>query len=286
MTKKNSFYLLEPLQGIPMNKPEEKPEDWLARIVSDYSRPHAAFTPSEAREPYFEWHPDRDFSNLERVLKDVHSTKIASSLLDVLDISHEDFMSKKHTFRSRKVERLRIHHDETVLEQTLADPEVASDIEDWDLNVFSPMYFIVGLLVTNDITYNSSERSGHNTKAGVDPANALGAATGVPAGIVPSAKIEAEDKHWKTATAHTRASGKKRIFAVEYRSFRKHLRQRPGKVGKLGGYGPQGDRTFSDELDQADDDVEIQIELDPEPFSDIMEVDGMEERCLLLDDSE
>ena len=280
MTKKNSFYLLEPFQGIPA----DKPEDWLARIISDYRRPHAAFTPSKAREAYFEFHIDRDFSDLESILKDVHSTKIALSLLDVLDISHEDFKSKEHTFRSRKVERLRIHHDAMVLERTLADPEVASDIEEWDLNLFSPMYFVVGLLVTSDITYASSETSGHKTKASIDLMNALGLATSVPAGIVPSAKIDAEHNHWESAPAHTRASGKKRVFAVEYRSFRKHLRQQPGKVGKLGGYGPQGDRTFG-ATDQTDDDVEVHVELDPEPFSDIMEVDGTEERCLLLDGS-
>lgn len=279
--KKNSFYLLEPFQGIPV----EKPEDWLARIISDYSRPHAAFTPSKAREPYFESHTDRDFSDLERVLKDVHSTKIALSLLDVLDISHEDFASKKHTFRSRKVERLRIHHDATVLEQTLADPEVESDIKSWDLNVFSPMYFVVGLLVTSDITYDSSETSGHKKKVGVDPVNAFGLANGIPTGTLPSANIDAEDQHQDSTTAHTQASGGKRVFAIEYRSFRRHLRQRPGKMGKLGGYGPQGDRTFG-ATDQTDDDAEVQIELDPEPFSDIMEVDGTEERCLLLDESD
>ena len=279
--KKNSFYLLEPFQGIPV----DKPEDWLARIISDYSRPHAAFTPPKAREPYFDFHTDGDFSDLETVLKDLQSTKIALSLLEVLDISHEDYKSKKHTFRSRKVERLRIHHDATVLEQTLADSEVVSDIEGWDLNVFSPMYFVVGLLVTSDITYDSSETSGHDTKVGVDPVNALSLAGGVPAGVVPSAKIDAENQHQESTTAHTRASGNKRVFAVEYRSFRKHLRQRPGKIGKLGGYGPQGDRTFG-ATDEADDDTEVLVELDPEPFSDIMEVDGTEERCLLLDGSD
>ena len=91
------------------------------------------------------------------------------SLLEVLDMLHEDLTSKSHTFRSRKVERLRIHHDQTVLER------------------------------------------------------------------------------------------------------------------KLGGYGPQGDRTFG-ATDQADDDGGLQVELDVEPFSDIMEVDGTEERC--LDDSD
>ena len=95
--KKNSFFLLEPFQGIPV----DKFEDWLSRIIRDYARPHTAFTPSKAREPCFESHTDRDFSDLERVIKDVHSTKIALSLLDVLEISHEDFTSKKHTFRNR-----------------------------------------------------------------------------------------------------------------------------------------------------------------------------------------
>ena len=150
-----------------------------------------------------------------------------------------------------------------MLEKTLADPEVVSDIEDWDLNVFSPMYFVVGLLVTSDITYNSSETSGHSTKVGVDPVNALSLANGVPGDVMPSAKIDAEEQHQFSTTAHTRASGNKRVFAVEYRSFRKHLRQRPGKIGKLGGYGPQGDQTFG-ATDQADDNTEIQVELDPE----------------------
>lgn len=45
---------------------------------------------------------------------------------------------------------------------------------------------------------------------------------------------------------------------VEYRYFRKHLRQRPGKIGKLGGYGPQGDQTFR-ATDQADDDFELLV---------------------------
>ena len=71
-----------------------------------------------------------------------------------------------------------------MLEKTLADPEVVSDVEGWDLNVFSPMYFVVGLLVTSDITYNSSETSGHNTKVGVDPVNALSLANGVPDNVV------------------------------------------------------------------------------------------------------
>ena len=54
-------------------------------------------------------------------------------------------------------------------------------------------------------------------------------------------------------------------------------------MGKLGGYGPQGDRTFGP-TDKSDDDVDVHIELDREPFSDILEVDDEMERCILLDD--
>lgn len=278
MTKKNSFYLLEPFQGIPVTNPEE----WLARIVSDYRRPHAAYTPPKARKPYFQFHSDPDYSNIARVLNDISTTRVQLSLLDVLDISHEDFKSKKHTFHSRKVERLRIHQDATVLENTLSDENVASDIKKWDLDVFSPMYFVVGLLVTNDITYQSSENDGHRTKAEVDPVKAASFVFGGTNPVVPSAKISAADSHEQPQEAKTRASGK-RVFAIEYRSFRRHLRQRPGRIGRLGGYGPQGDRTFGP-ADESDDAVDVHVELDPEPFSDIVEIDEEEEKCIALDD--
>ena len=278
MSKKNSFFLLEPFHGIPVTNAEE----WLARIVSDYRRPHAAYTPQQARKPYFQFHSDPDYSNIARVLNDISTTRIQLSLLDVLDISHEDFKSKKHTFHSRKVERLRIHQDAAVLEKTLSDEEVASDIKEWGFDMFSPMYFVVGLLVTNDITYKSSENVGHRTKADFDAAKAGSLAFGATNLDIASAKIGAADSHEQGTEAKTRASGK-RVFAVEYRSFRRHMRQRSGRIGRIRGYGPQGDRTFGPG-DKADDDVEVHTELDPEPFSDILEIDEEEERSINLDD--
>lgn len=278
MTRKNSFYLLEPFQGIPVANPEE----WLARIVSDYRRPHAAFTPKKAREPYFESHNDPDYSNVARVLKDISTTRIRLSLLDVLDISHDAFKTQKHFFQSRRVERLRIHQDADVLEKTLKDKEVDLAMKKWGLDLFNPMYFIVGLLVTNDITYESSEDAGIRTKAEIDPVKAGSLVAGATSPVMPSSQIDATGSHEQPREAKTHASGK-RVFAIEYRSFRKHLRQRPGKLGRLRGYGPQGDRTFGP-ADESEDDTDVHVELDPETFEDTAEIDGEEERCIILDD--
>ena len=283
MSKKNSFYLLEPFQGIPVNNPEE----WLARIVGDYRRPHAAYTPQEPRKPFFKHHSDPEFSNISRVLKDISTTSVQLSLLDVLDISHEDFQNKQHTFRSRKVERLRIHQDDPVLEKALSDKDVDADIKGWKLDIFSPMYFVVGLLVTEDITYNSTESVGHKTKADVDPVKGVALTHGAAAAaspLLPSSNVGTAQDTEQSVTAKSHASGK-RVFAIEYRSFRKHLRQRPGRMGKLGTYGPQGDRTFADDGGPESGEMEIVVELDPEPFSDVVEVDGEEARCITLDET-
>ncbi len=277
MSEMHSFYLLDPFQGIP----DSKPEDWLARVVSDYRRPHVAYTPREARTPYFKYHSDPEYSNVTRVLKDISKTSLQMSLLDILGISHEEFKKQNHTFESRKVERFRIHHDATVLEEALKDEEVKKDIKEWGLDRFHPMYFVVGLLVTTDITYDSSEDINRSKRADVDPGKAAGMAFGSTGPVNPSAKIEVEQSCQRQSEAKTQASGK-RVFAVEYRPFRKHLRQRPGKTAKLGGYGPQGDRTFSSS-DAPEEELEAHVELDSEPFSDTIEVDGGDDRLLILD---
>ena len=274
MGKKNSFYLLEPFQSIPVAKPEE----WLACIVANYWRPHAAYAPSEPREPDFKFHSDPNYSNVGQVLSSISSTSIKLALLDVLGISHEDLESKKHAFYSQKVERLRIHHDATVLEKALSKKEVGSEIANWKLDMFSPMYFVVGLLVTNHIAYESDEATERSFQGSVDPGKAASLTSGAATPFLPSSKIEAADSNTHAAKATLQASGK-RVFAIEYRAFRRSLRQRPGRLGKLGGYGPQGDRTFATG-DQEGDDVDVVTELDSEPFKEIVEMDGGEARCV------
>ena len=205
------------------------------------------------------------------------------SLLDVLDISHEDLKSGEHTFRSQKVERLRIHHDATVLEQALSDKEVGPEISKWEHDLFNPMYLVVGLLVTSRITYESTEGVEHKNQGSVDPGKAAGLASGVATSVLPSSEIGAAGSDQHTAKAKMQASGK-RVFAIEYRAFRRSLRQRPGKLGKLGGYGPQGDRTFAgnEKEEEEDEDVDVVTELDAEPFEEIAELDGTEDRCVHL----
>ena len=276
MSEKHSFYLLDPLQAISSSKPE----DWLARVVRDYRRPRVGYTPRKAREPFFTSDNDPGYTNVTRVIKGVSATSLRLSLLDVLGISHEDFNTKSHTFESRRVERHRIHDDDTVLEDALKDEEVKKDMKAWGLDVFHPMYFVVGILVTSAITYDSSEDIDRSQTAEFDPGKAAGMAFGATDPANSSAKLEFEHSRQRQSEATTEASGK-RVFAVEYRPFRKHFRQRPGRTAKLGGYGPQGDRTFSSS-DAVEEQLEAHVELDPEPFSDIIEIDGGDDRLFTL----
>ena len=164
----------------------------------------------------------------------------------------------------------------------LRDKEVASDIKEWDLGVFSPLYFIVGLLITDDITYESPENVGHSIKAEHDPVKANSLPFGATNPVPTSAKIQGEDSPEQPLEAKTQSSGK-RIFAIEYRAFRRHLRQHPGKIGKMGAFGPQGDRSFVS-VNESDDDMHVHIGFDAERFSELLEVNDEEERSLELDD--
>lgn len=95
-------------------------------------------------------------------------------------------------------------------------------------------------------------------------------------------KFGAAGSHGRRTEAKTRVSGKC-VFTVEYRSFKRHVRLRSGRIGRLRGYGPQGDRTFGTG-EKADDDVEVHTELISEPFSDNTEIDDGEERFINRDD--
>jgi len=118
MSSGQSFYLLEPLQSFPVVEPDT-PKLWLGRIVSDYRCPVSGYTPGTSEPPAFKYHIDAEFSNVTRVIDSINSASIQLSLLDILGVSKEDFKSRKHTFKSRKVERWRLHQDADVLEEAL-----------------------------------------------------------------------------------------------------------------------------------------------------------------------
>ena len=279
MSSGQSFYLLEPLQSFPVVEPDT-PKLWLGRIVSDYRCPVSGYTPDTSEPPAFKYHSDAEFSNVTRVIDSINSASIQLSLLDILGVSKEDFKSRKHTFKSRKVERWRLHQDADVLEEVLRNPEVERKLEEWDFGFMSPLYFVVGLLVTEDIAYHTANKTKHKAGGFVDPMQATALAGGVPLPF--SAKIGVDIGSGRKEDMGTHAKGM-RVFAVEYRTFRKRLVQRSkSPQARLKGYGPRGDRSFTPTDSVDGEEEEAEACLDPEPFTEIVEGDAELERCFDL----
>lgn len=277
------FYLLEPLQTYPTNDAKS----WLGRIVQDFRRPVSAYTPQTVPSPYeFEYHADPNFTDITKVIDSIKSTSVQLSILDLFGISGEFYRSHKHTFESRKVERWRVHHDAKVLERVLLEADVAVDLEKWDFGFFRPLYLIVGFLVTDSVSYRSEEKSKTSLGGQIDPAQIAGLASGVPLPVTSS--IQPKNEVGRDEVLKAEVSGS-RIIAIEYRSFRKRLIQRPGKSVNLKNHGPHGERTFNKDADgsamdpERQDSVDVVVSFDTEEFTEIVEDEGDIEMCFRLD---
>jgi hypothetical protein len=104
-----------------------------------------------------------------------------------------------------------------------------------------PLYLIVGLLVADDIVYTSDETSHRGIGGNIDPVQIAALAGGMPLPLQSSLGVDrTKGSQGKLETV---ASGK-RVFAIEYRSFRKRLIPSENRRVELKGHGPKGDRTF------------------------------------------
>jgi hypothetical protein len=272
MVQQKSFYLLEPFQSYPASNAKE----WLGRVVSDYRRPVAGYTPTTTLPFTLEHHDDPNFSNVSAILEAISSDSIKVSFLEIFGISLEDYKTKKHAAMSQRVQRLRVHNDALLLDKMLEQADVLADLDKWGFSIFCPFYLIVGLLVTKDIVYATNESSHHGVDAKLDPAQIAGLVTVAP--IPLQSTIISDTSRGSQARLGTRATGQ-RIFAIEYRSFRKRLIQYGPNRADLKGYGPKGDRTFAASSDTystgplSASHCEMQISLDAEDFSEIIETD-------------
>jgi hypothetical protein len=109
---------------------------------------------------------------------------------DLIGISNEDFTSKKYSFKSRKVQRWRVHNDAEVLGKVLREKEVIADLEKWEFGVFHPLCLIVGLLITEYIVYTSDERAQHGFGGNVNPIQIAAPAAGTPIPLTSSVGAE------------------------------------------------------------------------------------------------
>jgi hypothetical protein len=133
MVPQKDFYLLEPFHSYPA--PDAK--QWLGRVVSDFRRPVSAYTPRTSFSFPLEHGDDPNFSNVAAVLDAISSDAIRLSLLDVFGIKNEDSKSNKYTFKTRKVQRLRVHNDAALLEKVLKETDVMADLEKWQFSIFT-----------------------------------------------------------------------------------------------------------------------------------------------------
>lgn len=267
MGSPKSFYLLEHFQTYPVTNAEA----WLGRVVNDFRRPVAGYTPRTDLSGGFKWHIDPDFSNVEAVIESISSDAVKLSLLDVFGISHQDFRSRGNIFRSRKVARYRVHHDAEVLEKVMRDPDVTSDLDKWGFSIWHPLYLIVGFLVADEVKFDAKLAKDFRQAAQVDPIQIAGLASGVtPALILPPSEVGASYSRGSRDNLSAVANGT-RIFAIEYRSFRKRLGGSTSKAASLHKHGPQGDRMFSSKDSDTSGPVQVHISLDTEDFAEIVE---------------
>jgi hypothetical protein len=191
-------------------------------VVSDYYRPTLAYTPKAPFSLGFDAHKDLNYSNIITVVNALSSNLIKLSLLELFSISYKDYKTKKYEFTSRKVQRLKVYHNAKVLERVLQTKEVSFNLKKWDVNIFSTLYLVVGALVLKDIVYEENVTARHKSGANVDPVQ-IGSISARTLGLgVLQSSIGGIVEHSTKNEISTRIKGS-RIFAIEYRTFRKKI---------------------------------------------------------------
>jgi len=285
MGSEKSFYLLETFHTIPT----EKPEEWLGRIVKNHRVPLSGFTPNISLlsdNGPFNYNTDPSFKNVRSVIESFSSSKCYLDALGLFGLDHGQFESGKAIFESALVDRLRVQNDEKVLEYVCAREDVRAGFDGWGFGIGSVLYFIVGMLVTDDISYKEILAQNTNSEGSLDVAKI--AATALPGGtssIIPiQLRVGAQNTVDSSREHKVTVSGK-RIFAIEYRRIRKKLITKKASAdtarGQFKRHGLRGDRTFTTDGSSTPDtsDMEARIELDLDPIGELMEEeDGSQER--------
>ena len=280
MTSDHTFYLLKPLQTIKAAEPKQ----WIGRIVKSYEDPESNFTPHSALPSSFApgISDDTGFSNVEAIIKSANSTTFSAMLADMLRLGQADSGSSAPEFKSRKVRRLKLQQEGEYLRHRLALPEVKGHLKDWH-STRHPVYFIVGLLITDHVRYSDSSKKQSSREVEAEPPTKLAAAAmGVPGPTPTVAKIGASSSKGSELDMSLTASGT-RIFAVEYRVLRKRFLSTSGHIDMRPG-GIRGDRAFAHEEDQTGasdmEQQQIEIVMDEDTLADVDE--EAEERCITV----
>jgi hypothetical protein len=290
MGQTKTFYLLEPFHTIPV----EENNAWLGRIVKDFRNPRAGYTPDDPSSAIASLDDDPNFSNVGAIIQSSSSKNFRIALQDMLGLSGHHSNTLEPTFHTRKVRRIRLHNDDGCLDKILDVEETRSKVlgKGW-LGIQRPVYFIVGLLITDKVNYVTKGAEKKQLSVKVSPSQAIAAA--LAGGAAPAALPGADAVTFSGSARNSSSTEVKltatgmRIFAVEYRVLRKTFFSSDEVEMKR--HNEAGPRTFA----AGDDDQKamaaqpgnavkvddgLKITLAPDPLS---ELEDTEERSFVIE---
>lgn len=147
-------------------------------------------------------------------------------------------------FKAPQIRKLRLSNDEKQLAEVLEDSETKRTVMEW-LGVSRPVFFVVGMLMDDAITFSDSvtNECGLNVEV-KPPIKAALASQGVVLPGDEPIEVVGGLKEQESARFKARLVGN-RIFAVEYRVMKKKL------FSLHGGYELKGHKCHTDEDDGA-----------------------------------
>lgn len=282
MSSEPTFYLLPPLNTIPV----EDPREWIGRIVKSFSDPEANFTPGRHlpsdQQPLVK--DDPGFSDVEEIIESTKSKSLQLSLVDMLRINHSRSVTNAPQFRSPRVRRLKLQQEDQYRERVLALEDVKAQLKLWH-GIRHPVYLIVGLLVSDQVHY--AEKASKNTSDNImakPPSQLASIAAAAPVPVPDIAQGSMSTSSQRKLGIGLTATGR-RIFAVEYKVLIKRLLSTSGQIDMRPG-GIRGDRSFGREEDAMGspntDEQQSEVISDPDPFCYYVEEE--EEFCFGIDE--
>jgi len=239
MSDKLTFYLLKQLNFI-----NDDPTKWLGRIVKEYDSPIANSIPSDPSIyiPTPGHIYNTSIANATTLLKASSSQKFKTVLANVLGGSYERAGAKEVNVVTKKLTRWRIRNDEEVLAKLLADESVKTRLSAWLSLMGQPVYFVVGVLVAEDIDTSAKTSASRSIGGMVDVPviDIATAAAGVPLPLNLGG-ISFEKKTTRSSDYEVQGQSQgSQIFAMEYKVLKRRLFSLSGKVEDKG-YGPTFD---------------------------------------------
>ena len=279
-----TFYLLPPLNTIPVESLEAS-KGWIGRIVKCYNDPTSNYTPRETAAGA-NVNVDAGFRNVEEIISNTRSNSARLLLADIFSVNRTRSETESPHFKaSEVVQRIKLRQEDEYLAHAMKSDEVKAKLKRWH-KLRSPVFLIVGLLVADHVHY--AEVKGNEREFGIEgkpPSGLISTAAGSPLPLPDLIGASVSKTIAEQRGLELTATGR-RIIAIEYRVLTKRLLSTSGQVDMRPG-GIRGDRSFGqteEAMNEAFDEQQSEVLLDPDPLPDIVDEEDAEEYCFSLDE--